>query len=777
MMTLPDVVITALYRWRVPVVVLVILGAVWFAPAADLTAIDNDLSAWVSKDDPVYQVYDRFRDEFGGTRNLIVAIRGDRVFTPVGLQFLDRVTADIERVEMVSRVQSLATANIVRPLPATPDDDGGIEVTPILEHRMDSDADAAVVKADAIDDPLMRGDLVSDDGRVVAIIVSFDEDRIDDARAGVIARIRDIVTAQLPPGFEAYFNGSLEISETYNRVTIANTRNLTPPILLITLAALYVMFRSIRKTLLIALAIGVSVLWTLGLYAAFGFSFNVLTSMLTPLVVVLAIADDVHIVQHFDHELRVSGSKEQAFRSSISHLFAPLLGASGTTALGMLSLATSDVVAVKTFGIGAAIGIMIDFVLSLAFVPALLTFVRPDPHPPPQESWFTGPMRRVGAFAFRRPGPVLTVMGIVAVVTAAGMTRLRVDTNHINFFAAGHPLTQSASVIDRELGGIYSFNVLLEGPPESLRSPDALARIDRLSQELKALPHVRKVVSVGDYVKRVHQQLNGGDPAAYVLPASSDAIAQELFVFGLSDQGRTELERVVASDYSRAQISVKLASMSSDLLFDQINDAERLAAEAFSGTEITTTVTGSGRIFATLDHYIVTSQISSFGTAFVTVFGVIFVVFRSARFGVLGIVANLFPVIVVFGLMGWLDISLNIATVMVASVTLGIVDDDTIHFIGRYRREIAAGASTIDAVQTAAMHEGRAALTTTIINALGYTVLMVSEYRPTAWFGSLLALSMIVAFIAEVLLVPAIISLLPRIYGAPVLARRDAHVA
>lgn len=776
-MTLPDVIVSWLYRWRIPVVVFVLLGAVWFAPAADLTSIDNDLTAWVSKDDPVYRVYDRFRAEFGGTRNLIIAVESDRIFTPDGLRFLDEVTQDIERVDLVARVQSLATANIVRPLPPTADDDGGIEVTPILEGRLGSDADAGLVRADALDDPLLRGDLVSEDGTVAAIVVTFDEDRIDKERATVIADIKALVQARLPAGFEAHYNGSLEISETYNRVTVANTQNLTPPIMLITLVALYAMFRSIRKTLLIAVAIGVSVLWTLGLYAALGFSFNVLTSMLTPLVVVLAIADDVHIVQHFDHELRVSGSKEQAFRSSISHLFAPLLGASGTTALGMLSLATSDVVAVQTFGIGAAVGIMVDFVLSLAFVPALLTFVRPDPTPPPQETWFIGPLRRVGAFAYTRPVPVLIVMAIVAVVTGFGITRLRVDTNHINFFAANHPLTRSASVIDQQIGGIYSFNVLLEGEPESLRTPAALARIDQLSRALESLPHVRKVVSVADYVKRVHQQLNGGDRAASFVPESAEAIAQELFVFGLSDEGRVELERVVASDYSRAQISVKLASMSSDLLFNQINEAERLANAAFAGSGITPTVTGAGRIFATLDHYLVTSQISSFGTAFVTVFAVIFIVFRSARFGVLGIVANIFPVLVVFGLMGWMDISLNVATVMVASVTLGIVDDDTIHFIGRYRREVAGGLSTFDAVQTAAMHEGRAALTTTIINALGYTVLMMSEYRPTAWFGSLLALSMVVAFIAEVLLVPAIIALLPRVFGAAALTRQDASVA
>jgi uncharacterized protein len=211
---------------------------------------------------------------------------------------------------------------------------------------------------------------------------------------------------------------------------------------------------------------------------------------------------------------------------------------------------------------------------------------------------------------------------------------------------------------------------------------------------------------------------------------------------------------------------VKLASASSDLVFEEIDRAERDAVEVFAGSGITTTVTGSGRIFSTLDHYLVVSQLSSFATAFVTVFGVIFVVFRSARFGVLGIVANALPVAAVLGLMGWLGISLNIATVMVASVALGIVDDDTIHFIGRFRREAAGGATTEAAIETATVHEGRASLTTAVVNSLGYGVMMFSAYKPTAWFGGLLALTMAVAFLAEVFVVPAVIMLMPRTFGA-----------
>ena len=761
-----------LYRYRLALSALVMIGAIAFAPKANITGIDNDLSAWIAKDDPAYQDYERFRHEFGGTRQLIVALQGDGIFTATGLQYIDRITRELEQVDRVERVQSLATANIVRPIAATPDDDGGIEVALLIEGRLSTDEQAGAVRRDALDDPLMRGDLVSEDGTVTAVVVTFDEDRIDEVRGQVLADIRAIVERGKPASLSVFYNGSLEISETYNRVTIANTTDLTPPILAITLAALYWMFRSIRQTLLIALAVGVSVIWTLGLYAAMGFSFNVLTSMLTPLVVVLAIADDVHIVQHFDQQLRATGSKEHAFKSSVRHLFVPLLGASGTTALGMLSLATSDVVAVRTFGIGAATGVMVDFVLSLVLMPTLLTFVRPDATPPPQERWLMEPLRRVGQFAYRHAIPVLVVVVLVTSVASAGITRLRVDTNHINFFAEEHPLSRSAAVVDRQLSGIYSFNILLEGPPDSFNEPDTLRRIEQLSQNLSRLPFVRKVMSVTDYVKRVNQQLSDGSPGAYRLPDTREGIAQELFVFGLSDEGRLELSRVVASDFSRAHIAVKLASMSSDLVFEQIHQAEQLAAASFAGSAVTPTVTGSGRLFSTLDHYLVVSQLSSFATAFVTVFAVIFVVFRSARFGLLAIVANAFPVIVVLGVMGWLGISLNVATVMVASVALGIVDDDTIHFIGRYRREVAKGAETVQAIETASMNEGRAALTTTVINALSYTVLMASDYRPTAWFGSLLATTMILAFIAEVFVVPAVIALLPRVFGAPVVAAR-----
>jgi predicted RND superfamily exporter protein len=758
-----------LWRWRYLLTALIVAGALAFAPRADITHIDNDISAWFADDDPVYRDYERFRDEFGGSRTLIVALQADsadRLFSQAALDFIREVTADIERVDTVERVASLATATTVEAL--RDGGESGLDVRRLIEPG--GSQAPADVRRRALKDDLIRGDLVSDDGRVTAIVVSFDEKRIDAVRGGVIQRIHDLVDPRLPPGVAAYYNGSLEISETYNRITLANQRTFTPPIFVVTLIAVYLSFRSWRKMLLTIVAVGISVLWTLGLYSLIGFSYNVLSSMLIPLIVVLAIADDVHMMQHWD-ENRRRLSAEETFKATVAHLTAPLLGASATTALGMASLATSNVVAVQSFGIGSAVGIMVDFAISLVFVPTVLSLMEPEGHETPHERYLIEPMKRIAMFSTRHPRRVLAVAIALAAAASFGIARLRVDTNHINFFSATHPLGQSARVIDGELSGIYSYQILLEGPAESLGTPENLQRMHRLEEQLRAFPNVKKVRSVADYVRRVNKELHDGDPAAYLVPGDAATVAQELFVFTLGGEGRRELERVVASDYSTAQIDVKLRAMSSDLVLALIERSDALAAGIFEGTGIKATTTGSGRLFSTLDHYLVQSQISSFGTAFLTVFAVIFAIFRSVRFGILTIAPNVLPVLAVLGVMGFLDISMNIATVMVASVALGVVDDDTIHFINRYRREVAAGATTDGAIELATVHEGRASLTTAIINSLGFGVLLLSEYKPTAWFGGLLGLTMAVAFLAEVFILPATIKLMPRFFGAEALRR------
>src|SRR6185436_5894921 len=182
--------------------------------------------------------------------------------------------------------------------------------------------------------------------------------------------------------------------------------------------------------------------------------------------------------------------------------------------LGMASLATSNVVAVRSFGIGSAVGIMVDFMISLVFVPTVLSLLKPETGEPPHERYLVQPMRRIAMFSTRRPRLVLVAAACLGAVACLGVLRLRVDTNHINFFSPQHPLGRSARVIYGQLSGIYSFQILLEGPADSLGTPENLRRMAQLEQDLRGLDGVKKTRSAAGYVRRVNRELHDGDPSA-----------------------------------------------------------------------------------------------------------------------------------------------------------------------------------------------------------------------------------------------------------------------
>ena len=327
-------------------------------------------------------------------------------------------------------------------------------------------------------------------------------------RAGVIQRIHDIVDPKLPPGVRAYYNGSLEISETYNRITLDNQRKFTPPILLFTVAGDLPVVPLVAEDAALALfASLVSVLWTLGLYSLMGFSYNVLASMLVPLIVVLAIADDVHIMQHWDEERRHGdASRRSRTRSRTWWRRSSARARRRRSACCRWRRATSSRCVVRHRVGGRHHGRLRD--LARADADAAVAGQAGD-GAAPHERYLLAPLQARRAVLVARIPARAGVSLVGGGIASLGMTRLRVDTNHINFFSANHPLG-SRRGDRRKLAGVYSFQIMLEGPPDSLKTPDALQRIDRLQEELRTLPHVRKVTSVADYVKRINSELNDG---------------------------------------------------------------------------------------------------------------------------------------------------------------------------------------------------------------------------------------------------------------------------
>ena len=257
-------------------------------------------------------------------------------------------------------------------------------------------------------------------------------------------------------------------------------------------------------------------------------------------------------------------------------------------------------------------------------------------------------------------------------------------------------------------------------------------------------------------MKSVNRALNANDQEAYLVPDTQELIAQEILLFSFSSSGTEELERVVNMDYSKGRIAIKIKYGSSHDTRALISWIEEKARQEFAGTDVTISLTGGSYLFSMLDKYIVESQIKTFSLAFVLVIGILFVVFRSIKYGLLCILPNLLPITMIIGIMGWVGINLNVGTVMIASVALGICADDTIHFLSRFRKEFADKSHTIhSALRKSTIFVGRAVTFTSLICMVGFSVVWVSDFQPSKDFGLLLSLTLFLALVCDLFVLPA----------------------
>jgi len=267
---------------------------------------------------------------------------------------------------------------------------------------------------------------------------------------------------------------------------------------------------------------------------------------------------------------------------------------------------------------------------------------------------------------------------------------------------------------------------------------------------------VRKVISLAHYVKRINKALHEDKHEYNKIPEDQRLIAQELFLFTLSDEGREELDSIVTPNFSQTRISVKTESMISEESIKFADQLKKMAEERFAGTGVQIMLTGTIYLHNLHQSYLLNSQIKCFSLAFLSIVGLLFIIFWSVKYGLLSIFPNLLPVTFIIGIMGLLKIKLNVATVMVTSVAIGIVVDDTVHFITRFRKENDhPNISLMEALRRTTSSVGEAIIFTSVINIMGFLILKTSGFQPAREFGVLIALTLFFALIGDILILPS----------------------
>lgn len=730
---------------------LVLLGVVLLTAAAAWLAsgigVDNAVEVWFLDDDPALVEYHAFQDTFGNDEVVVMAVAPEGgALSAEGLAVLQEVDARVGEIDGIAEVQSV-TATVGASGSA-----GSLDVGPAIPDGADVSADAAVAEAARArieGDPLLSR-LVGADGEVALVLARMEAmDDIDAARDGILSALRaslSEVDAHIAYAGIGVIYAALNEASTQGAAVFIGVSYL------LIAALLWWLLGRIGPTLLTLASVGCGAVWLLGAYGGAGRDINMVTMVLPTLVLVIGVSSCVHMLVHVAEQPDDASPVERA-AAGVGFIFWPCLFNTLTTCMGFVALGTAEMPVIRDLGWFGALGLAAASVAGLALCATLapLPFFQPAPRD-------TGILQRgidaLADVAVRHSRTVLTVAVFAGLIAALGITRIQVDTYSIGFLKDSHPVRADSDFIEDRFGPYtpLEFTVAAE---DSVRTPEVLQAIAAWQDKLARRDDVGWSRSAADVVRRLNQVMTDGSDERYVVPDDESALEQLLFLY--SSHPDSDLPQMIADGDRTARVTVGVPMDSAQGFKSTI---EELSALAELPGGVTVSASGYLPLYVQMMDYIVRSQLTSFGVAFLIIFALVGLLFRSMRMAALSVPANLLPVLLTLGLMGMIGIRLDVATVTIAAIVLGLVVDDTVQFLYRYRHEREQHDSEVDAVHAAVRGVGRPMAITTIVLGLGFCVLGLATVTSVAYFGLLLAFALTTALLSDLLVVPALLVLL-----------------
>jgi hypothetical protein len=432
-----------------------------------------------------------------------------------------------------------------------------------------------------------------------------------------------------------------------------------------------------------------------------------------------------------------------------------------TTCVGFLSLAISQLPGIREVGIFMGLGVISSTVLANLFLPAMLTVLTPKAgwhQSNISERFVARSIPKLEGAVLSRPYLFVIVIVAMTIVATAGVYRLRVETNHLSYLSRDKEITESFDFVNTEFGGVLPLEILIHMPRQTAAATIPL--IVDFEDSLRAVNGIGSVISAADFIQLAEKSKPEGTvPLRPPLHLNKGFVPNQIWelVGGTGVNGRY-VDR--SDSLITMRVSSRAQTVGSERLRSLLRQVSGLLDRRLSG--YSTTVTGLAPYFARVERYLVSTQIDSFAVALVVVITLLAVLSGSLRTGLAVVAVNIIPIAAVLGIMGWLGIPLDISTVMIAAIAIGIVVDDTIHLLYTYKRERLRGNAVDTSLRRAFSEVGLAVLTTTIILTVGFGSLLPARFIPTAYFGGLSALTVLAAAVADILLLPALILVLNR---------------
>lgn len=745
--------------WPVALAVIVLLHLL-AAVFGSRLHLNNAPEAYYPKDSPAIVLRDSLRREFPGDEVLSVVFRGADLFEPAFLRQLDQFGQEVAREPLVDRVISITTMERIG---GTSD---GFEVGPLVDmaHLGSTEQTRQRVLADRF----APGLLVSRDGRYVAVAVRPKPLSESEQRQ----QLRDHVMAAMDrAGLRSHYVGDVgpvTVDVAQLQSVESDSALFVPLTVGAGIALLWWLVGSVRPMLFGVLAMSTVVGPTVGLVAALGAPYTMATAILPSLMSAYALATLMHLYAGMQRGQASGLDNPAAIRRTVDEALVPGLFNVLTTAAGLLSLMLVPIPPIQVFGIAGACGTVLVFFTVFVLLPPLLA--RFDPKPWPHRSSGMGRLgrlaTRIAMFSLRRAGMVLGAGALLVAVTIPLALKVEVESDLLTYFRHDHPVNRDTDRFESRFVGVTTLEISLTGKGrDALQNVATLRAVRELQNWLERQSEVDRTLSMVDLVEEMNWAMQGEEAGQRKLPASDKLLRQYLLVYDGKD-----LYELVNRDFQRARLMVNLNVHGAREIGQSIDRIREYAkAHPIPGIELD--IGGHGRLFADQADLLVGGQINSFAGAFGQIFLFMALLWRSFKQAAVAMVPNLAPLFFIFVLMGLTATHLDMATVMIASLVLGITVDDTIHLFHHYREHLRHGAGHLWAIARSFEAAGRAVLAISLLLTTQFALLGFSAFVPTANFGWLTAVGLVAGQLFELLLLPPLLLLSARVKLKPLQRR------
>lgn len=725
---------------------------------------DFSYESMAPKGTPEVAAFDRFQEDFDDDSSTVflIAFTADPLVTDENLAMIERITAGLEQLDDTDSVLSLSNFADIR---AAKD---GLEVSEFVEEIPVGPPGLGHLGDRFASDPIVSGGLISPDGRTTAII-----GRMTDWAADPVVRERyfagvDAVLEE-EEGVEFHMAGIPYMDNILMEYIERDTKLMMPLSVIVLALMVWFAFGRMRATWMTIAPFLIAGALTLGTMSAVGIPMTLLTGepVLMLLILVIGISNGVHILNRYEEDIRLhdDGQRRSALISTMRHMGRACLLTSVTTAVGFAALATSNIPSIRDFGIFGALGIMLAYVGAVVFLPAAVAATER------RKPWRVPPTRgsdlldrfliSVASLPIRNPKTVIATGLVLVAISVVATGWVQVDNRYSRDLKSDNPALVSMDFLHKAFGGSFVLDMVVDaGEPDGIKDPELLAAMDKLGAGMEEHGLISKVFNPVTFIKKMNQAMTGGDPKAFRVPGSAEAVAQYLLLFEMAG-GDSEYDRMVSYDYSKARMGAYTIELDPEEYESVLGHLRGLVDRIFGsfGDSIEVYEAGGLPLFYTVSNELISTLMRSLYLAMPVIVVITAFAFRSVRLGLLSVLPNVIPITVGLGLLGLTGISLRFSTIVAFPIAFGLAIDDTIHFLHRYRLELQGGAGHEEAVRTALRTAGRAMVLTTVFLIAGFAVMLASNFLAMVHMSLTLGVILVAALFGDLLVLPALLQL------------------